>query len=411
MNRPGWIQAGIALALSMAGMGLASPRADARPIRPHVEIAVDGGGRVVAAIGGGGHHQAGVVRLTSAGELDASFAGDGTIGPRASKRALALALAPDGRVVVAQELEGGHPVLRRYFADGRPDRSYGRRGTTPIPAVPKDRLLAQPRGHVVALFERICPSWLCGYRASYLEILRYGGGGGLASRYTKYTGSWEFQAAGVDPRGYFVVAGSNEAGTTFARFRPGGGIDPGLGGPDGLEVDAPGYREPKKPGEEALPPILALAIQPDRAFVLALDSGGAAISRRKRDGSLDTGFGNGGEAYCGPETDQQGPTAPFDALGVAPDGAILAAGGRAACGLVRYLPGGEPDPAFVDGGHVNLEALGFPRPLALGMGPDGEVVLAGWDGEIGSVEFVRLTADGRLDPAFGSGGTIHVAGF
>lgn len=387
--------------------------ADARPSHPHIEMAIDGSGRVVAAIGGGGHHRVGVARLTSAGELDTSFAGDGTIGPHASKRAPALALASRGKIVVAQEFEDGRPILRRFLSNGRLDRSFGRRGATPIPVVPKNRLLAQPDGHIIALVEQTCPSWSCGYKFSYLEILRYDRGGELASKHTQYNENWEFEAAGIDARGYFVVVGSDEdlGFTTFARFRPRGGIDPSLGGPEGLEIDEPSYGEPPKPGEEVVFRASSLAIQPDGGFVLAIESGGTAISRRNRDGSLDTGFGSGGEAVCARGAVQEGPTKPFDALGAALDGSVLAAGGRGACGLVRYLPDGEPDAAFGDGGHVNLEALGFPRPLALALAPDGEIVLAGWDAKTGSVEFARLFADGRLDPGFGNGGVTSLAGF
>ncbi|MGV1047934.1 MAG: hypothetical protein ACOYD4_05350 [Solirubrobacterales bacterium] len=368
---------------------------------------------MVAAIGGGGDHRSGVARLTSAGELDASFAGDGTIGPRASERAAALALAPGGKIVVAQEFGDGRPILRRFLPDGRLDRSFGRRGTTPIPVVPKNRLLAQPDGHVIALVQQTCPSWSCGYRFSYLEILRYDRGGELASKYTRYGESWEFEAAGIDARGYFVVVGGDEdlGFTTFARFRPRGGIDPSLGGPEGLEIEEPRYGEPPQPGDEVVSKASALAIQPDGGFVLAIDSGGTALTRRHRDGSLDAGFGDGGEAVCARGAVQEGPTELFDALAAAPDGSVLAAGGRGACGLVRYLPAGEPDPAFGDAGHVDLEALGLPRPLALALAPGGEIVLAGWDARTRSVEFARLSADGQLDPAFGSGGVTALAGF
>ena len=402
----------IALVL-LIGTGLGVGDAEARPLHPHIEMAIDDSGRVVAAIGGGSNHRVGVVRLTSSGALDTTFAGDGTIGPRPSKRAPALALAPRGKIVVAQEPENGRPIMRRFLSDGRLDRTFGHRGVVSIPIVPKNRLLAQPDGHIIVLVQQTCPSWSCGYKFSYLEILRYGNGGGLYSKHTVYNENWEFNAAGMDARGYFVVVGSDETlgYTTFARFRPRGGIDPTLGGADGLRVDEPRYGEAEKPGEEVVFRASVLAIQPDGGFVLAINSGGTAISRRNRDGSLDAGFGNGGEAVCAPGAVQEGPIALFDALGASPDGSIFAAGGRGSCGLVRYLPDGEPDAAFGVGGRVNLEALGLPRPLALALMPDGKIILAGWDTMTRSVKFTRFFADGHIDPSFGSGGVFALPGF
>jgi uncharacterized delta-60 repeat protein len=418
MRRAVLTQVAVAFALATAGANLTAVDAQALLRHPHVEMAVDSSGRVVAALGGGSRHRAGVARLTPTGELDASFAGDGTIGPRASKRASALALAPapGGKIVVAQELVEGRPILRRFHSDGRLDRSFGRRGTVPIPALPKNRLLPQPDGHVVVLIQRTCPSWSCGYRYSYLEILRYDPRGKLVSKRTYYNENWEFRAAAIDARGYFVVAGSDEglAYSTFARFRPGGRIDPSLGGPEGLRIDESRFGEPEKPGEEVVFRPFAMAIQPDGGFVLAIDNGLTAISRRNRDGTRDAGFGNGGEAECTRGEVPEGSsfrTKPFRAVAAAADGAVLAAGGYRACGLVRYLPGGEPDPAFGDAGHVDLEALGFPRPVAIALAPDGKIVVAGWDTATRSVKFARLLTDGRLDPGFGSGGIATLAGF
>jgi uncharacterized delta-60 repeat protein len=157
-----------------------------------------------------------------------------------------------------------------------------------------------------------------------------------------------------------------------------------------------------------------MAITADGGLALTDESfgggGEAIISRRKPTGYLDKAFGSNGKAVC------QLPQStfaqkPFDAVAVAPDGSILAAGGLGPCGLVRLTSAGQLDPAFGAGGEVDLEALGLPRAATMSLAPDGDVVVGGWDPKTKVAEFARLTPDGRLDPSFGSGGITSVSGF
>jgi len=73
-------------------------------------------------------------RLLSAGDLDPSFAGDGTVtmdmpGAGAlSDAANAVAVQNDGKLVVAAS-SGGHMTVLRYLADGSLDPSFGVGGT------------------------------------------------------------------------------------------------------------------------------------------------------------------------------------------------------------------------------------------------------------------------------------------
>lgn len=236
-------------------------------VRPHVELATDSSGRVVAAIGGGRAERVAVVRLRPDGQLDSSFSADGVIGPRPSEERIALALQPSGRPVVAMQVRGGRVLLRRYLVNGRPDRSFGNPRAVRIGVVPTDRLLVQPDGHIVTLFEWFCSARSCGYEYSYMEIRRYDANGRSVTRHTYGNQTWEYEAGAMDARGSFLLAGQDfgRGVYAFARFRPSGRIDPSLGDRDGLEIpgDVEGFA----------PDASDVAIQPDGGFVIATDEG------------------------------------------------------------------------------------------------------------------------------------------
>lgn len=85
----------LALVSLAALLGVASP-ASAAP--PHIEMGVDSLGRIVAGVGPGPAGRTGIVRLDPAGQLDRTFAGDGSVGPFKSKSPAALSPARDGSV-------------------------------------------------------------------------------------------------------------------------------------------------------------------------------------------------------------------------------------------------------------------------------------------------------------------------
>ncbi len=67
-----------------------------------------------------------VVRLTTAGEIDPTFAFDGSVGPCAAARLLTL--QDDGKVLVAGREGLGTWVVRRLSASGTPDPAFGSGG-------------------------------------------------------------------------------------------------------------------------------------------------------------------------------------------------------------------------------------------------------------------------------------------
>ena len=127
-------------------------------------------------------------------------------------------------------------------------------------------------------------------------------------------------------------------------------------------------------------------------------------------GQLDVGFG-----VAGLRTMDLGGTYDWAyATALQPDGKILAAGVTNARGtydfaVARYFPSGELDPSFADHG-VAITDFGrsWDWAYALGLQPDGGIVVAGVSDRSGSRDFAlaRYTAGGQLDSSFGNGGLV-----
>jgi uncharacterized delta-60 repeat protein len=159
----------------------------------------------------------------------------------------------------------------------------------------------------------------------------------------------------------------------------------------------------------------AIATQPDGKIIAAgqLQNGGgfqALIARFNVDGTLDTGFGTGGKAATA-----VGDSAIIYALALQSDGKIVAVGdvhtNTAAYFdwlILRYNADGSLDSSFGSSGIITADFGSFDRATSVEIQPDGKVLVAGEaNSQFG---LARYTQDGKLDPTFGSGGTI-VDGF
>jgi uncharacterized delta-60 repeat protein len=143
-----------------------------------------------------------------------------------------------------------------------------------------------------------------------------------------------------------------------------------------------------------------VVLQPDGRELIRTSNG--QIGRFLPDGSLDTGFGEGG--YLTHLNAAQ--------LALTADGRIAVAGvtgsPSATATVSRFLPDGAPDPSFGDGGSVTVTP---PVPLsgspkALFTLPDGSLLLVAFGrvGELGSLEAVKLHPDGEIDRDYGQAG-------
>ncbi len=162
-----------------------------------------------------------------------------------------------------------------------------------------------------------------------------------------------------------------------------------------------------------------VVIQPDGAIVTAgwrTTASGVdyALTRHDASGHLDQGYGSGGIAT----TDLGGSDDEAYDAALLPDGGVVAVGRTDAAGftkldfgVVRYTPGGTPDPGFGSGGIVKTNVLGGgDQANAVAVQGDGKIVVAGYAAGPTNIDtdfaLVRYNADGTPDDGFGTHGIV-----
>jgi uncharacterized delta-60 repeat protein len=303
-----------------------------------------------------------LARYNSNGTLDASFGADGkvttTFGPT-TDYVEALALQPDGRIVVAgssrsPEQRNGVFALARYSADGKLDPSFGTGGKvmTSFGSARDDSaeaLALEPDGKIVAAGS----DFLGAERRSVFGVARYTSDGSLDPSFgsggmvtTSFGATSDIANAIVlQPDGKIVVAGYSfllsvgPSAFALARYTADGTLDPSFGAGGKVTTDfGPG-------GSTAW----AVALQPDGKIVAAGTAGPGtfALARYNPDGSLDQSFGSGGKLTTAVASEE----ALAHALAVQGEGKIVAAGWSVTCTyqdftVARYTLNGSPDPTF-----------------------------------------------------------------
>jgi uncharacterized delta-60 repeat protein len=221
----------------------------------------------------------------------------------------------------------------------------------------------------------------------------------------------------VQPDGKIVVAGETwvypqeRPRFALARYNPDGTLDPSFGEAGqvmtGMTDDEWDYSVPR-----------ALALQPDGKLLVAGTSydGEAghnvfALARFNTEGTLDAAFGRGGRVLTPIDSAEDAGNDEAFALALAADGTIVLAGVTGSFptnfAAARYLPDGNLDPSFGNGGTVVTDLGGEDKAAAVGIQPDGKVVLAG-RGATNDDDWamLRYLPNGDLDPAFGDGGKV-----
>lgn len=234
-------------------------------------LALQPDGKIVAAgyASNGSNDDFALVRYTTNGSLDTSFgAGGGAITPIGSGDdvATALALQPDGKIVAAgYSFNGGNEnfAVVRYNAAGSPDATFGTNGKVTTDISGDDRATAvavQPDGKIV----------VAGGTSSDFAVVRYNPNGsldpsfGAGGKTTISFGSGGDLATGIalQPDGKIVVAGRSVQGIAdefaVARLDSNGSLDTSFG--SGGKVLAP-----ISDSADAA----ALALQPDGKAVVA----------------------------------------------------------------------------------------------------------------------------------------------
>ena len=400
---------------SFAGSGLVTTAFPRRvPSGSLVAFARLADGRLVA--GGYFYGGYGLTAYRPNGALDPAF-GHGGRQPLAISEIQALASQPDGQLLVAgwrQEGRSAGALIFRVRADGSPDPGFGTSGSVErLPALgyfSSSALALYPDGRILVAGESTdgCFPPPCGpVPAPAWTLDRYLRDGTadptLPERTLAFSTGWtgDPDQLLVQADGTIWIAGpAGSGGTALARLLPDGTPDPNFG-QDGVVIIPNGM------------PIASLTVQADGTLLASgVVAGRLAAARYRPDGTLDPTFGAGGITPAGPAA-----TGAANLI-LQPDGQVLVGGtapNPAGSDLlvVRFQPDGSLDSGFATGGSARVDFGQAELGGRLALNPDGTMVLVGTTPAATSESpdtdliLARLTAGGALDPAFGSGGTVR----
>lgn len=325
--------------------------------------------------------------------------------------ARALALQPDGKIVVAGTCYNGTDndfCLARYLPNGVLDATFGSGGkvitdvTTSVDNA--NALVLQPDGKIVvagSCYDIGYEFCLARYSANGVLDATFGIDGKVITVVTILEDS--ANALTIQPDGKLVVAGHcyhGGIGTDFclARYSANGELDTTFGSAGLVFTDLSAFDDKAR----------SLALQPDGKILVAGScSDTFCVARYSASGVLDATFGSSGTviAFSGTNIGR--------ALALQHDGRIVVAGecyfgGWDFC-LARFSANGAPDPSFGSSGKV-LTPMGSGDDYATGLAlqPDGKIVAAGfcWNGTKNDFCLARYLPSGALDTSFNNTGKL-----
>jgi uncharacterized delta-60 repeat protein len=382
--------------------------------------------------------------LAGPGDLDAAFGAGGRLTAQfglgdheQSSHALAMAVAPDGRIVVAGTATDPdlHPafLVARFTPDGRADDTFGggghtliQAGAAPIPYAQATAVGIAPDGgivvagnindspgHFAAGLVRLLPDGSLDTSFATEGVARVQLGG-VAS---------QVLALGIDASGRILVAGDTDDGNgrpalALARFLPGGTFDPSFG-TGGLSVVQLGA------GPDLFSAGTAIQVLPGGGVLVAGEASDArgnqqiALLRFTQAGFVDQSFAARGVARMQMGSGVNG-LSTARALTLAPDGGILVAGEATGPGadeqlaLLRFLPSGRLDTRFASRGRLRVQLGTGDAPLStarsLAIASHGQILVSGEatdDIGDGTTLIARFSARGVLDRSFGTLGAAR----
>jgi uncharacterized delta-60 repeat protein len=309
----------------------------------------------------------GLAYADDAGKLDHSFGGDGKVLVKdLTGYAESVTVGHHGRIVAAgfagNQWGPGDPIaVARLLPDGRLARSFSHDGIKRTHfgnlAAANDVAVTRDGGIVVAgetcIVKDSCEAAVVRYTKDGHLKRSFGDHGKLSIEFTKVPGSDSANSVAIDSHGRFVIAGA--------------------------------------------------------ACRSAVPGCDVALTRLKRDGSIDRAFTNGSKAFYtdfnpGPGGSCRESTG-ATSMRLDSQGRVLAAGTceKGDIGLVRVKPDGHLDRRFGDRGTVRAD-LGFVDGAEdVGIDSDGRIVVSGAIKRRGFA-VARFHSDGWLDRSFGNDG-------
>ena len=320
----------------------------------------------------------------------------------------AVAVQPDGKIVVAAQLHGGIDdvdiALFRLLPDGYPDGGFGGAVSDFSPLdIPAD-IAVQGDGKIVVVGTVVNGASAQGFVARFNANGTVDTGFGAGGKFIMPSGdpsSWNAVALQAD--GKIVVAGQVGDQFTVARFTAAGALDSGFGG-DGLASAAiAGYSWAEDVAVNGEGKIVAVGgVDNDTSDYDVL------VVSFNSDGSGNADFGLAGLFaldFSANSVDSA------RRLVIDGSGRIVVAGHfedpfdyEHKAFLIRLASGGYLDPSFGDMGRVRLSADDGLFATGLQQDSLGRLVLAGYLDFEDDSWLARFSADGALDHGFGYDG-------
>jgi uncharacterized delta-60 repeat protein len=373
------------------------------------------------------------------GDFDPTFGAGGIVTTDFfgnNDNATAVAVQPDGKIVVAGWVQSGADMttadfaVARYNPDGTLDSDFGTGGM-----VTSDFAGSTDLAHAVAIQADgriiVAGEAISGTQNSF-ALIRYNNDGAIDTSFGN-GGKVLTTFSDRDSRAYEIVLQPDQkiavAGDSFhtpapslddsdfalARYNSDGSLDVSFGTGGLVTTDFLSFGDGAR----------SLVRQRDGKLIAAGSahttmngSGDFALARYNLDGTLDTTFGPNGDGRV--TTDFLSDSDGGLAMVLQADGAIIVAGftffgtpdNNHGFALARYGADGNLDPDFGADGKV-ITDLGPGGDLAASVvvQPDGKVLAGGYANfELGSddldLALVRYNSDGSLDSEFGSDGTV-----
>ena len=371
--------------------------------------------------------------MTGATNLDTTFDADGQAEVNFGfvETGEALALQPDGKIVVVGTSEGrggageADLIVIRYTPDGARDTTFNTEGRiafsfgADLTGIDRGAAVAiQPDGKIVVVGSTDAG----GGNALNFAVARLNADGTFDTTFNS-TGKQivEFgfddqaHAVAIQPDGKIVVVGQAASDIAVLRLRTDGSLDPQFN-----DVAAPtpengdGRYRFSLGGTEIG---RAVALAPDGSIFIAGRAEGAGtqdfvVVKLTSAGAINGTFGTpspGGQGN-GAFINFSGNDAAEDLVLLA-DGRIVVGGtanNGSNFGIARLLPTGLPDLAFNGTGSVTIDFGGTDVLTGIALQSDGRVVLAGFTsaggGTIQNLALARVTTTGQPDPTFATNG-------
>jgi uncharacterized delta-60 repeat protein len=356
-----------------------------------------------------------LVRYNANGTLDTTFGTNGKVTTdlgSAGDVAYAMAVQPDGKIILAGRNGANELALVRYTANGALDPTFGTGGKlvtgisiTGGPGGSRNQvsISLEPDGRIVVAGTSI-PSatvWdflVARFNSNGTPDTSFGGGAGLVT--TDFGREAGPTGLAIQPDGRIVVCGISQIASVgnqdiaLARYNTDGSLDASFGAGGTLIAPLP---QPAGSTQYRVGEAFAVALQADgRIVVGGYESGTTAIAERfNADGSVDTGYGTAGTGVS--EVPFSGGD-PVFAMAIQPDGKMVFAGQSNASFVLFRLLGSAPQVSPL---------TATPNPASAGAAVSLAVAASGGNpGALGAVTQVALYADSNADGQLETGSDL-----